>query len=692
MKANDRRRLERLFDGGATVEDTLALERDAACDPELASELARVRALVAACEALPEPAHDRLDVERLVGRVRRALDSTPARELAPPPGPWARLGRWRVLVPVAAAAAALVVVTARRGDGPAASDPVGQASRAATESVAQDAPPGVVQPHDEPRPNAGPRCESPGLAAATEPSRDPRVGVGPTPTVMPEVLPTAPVDDAKLGEALATLAAVLAAEVAAGSPGDDPAGFAARVEAALASAPLGEAFGAAWPVASLADALLADADPAVATGAVRFVAGRPDALTRGRLGRALDRELDRELGQEVTRAQATDPTGRDGGRRVVRWALVDALAALGGLELVATRLDALASAGDLDGLLDEWAAWGRTGRAEGLASAIPRSAAPRTAAGLGALARLGRPGTDVLARAALDGSSRFAPDGRAREASADAALELLAAAPTGAASAEDLVRLERAPTGARLERALALVERTAALGAIDWLQGLARRGEPRALVTLARLPGDAPVDALLALDGEGFVRDEQPWRALVEVDLARVPRLVAGLAATRPEDAERLAQRLLEADVVAVGPALAAVAAEPLVTRRTRERAALALASLGAPSRSSGVDPAAAAATVGALNAALGAAWHGGDPGVVAGLVVAAGTWLGEADAARALEALGATDAARLARAAADGGPLENTLARQARVERLLTAASAAVKEPGRGARGAELR
>jgi len=455
--------------------------------------------------------------------------------------------------------------------------------------------------------------------------------------------------------------------------------FAARADAAFVAEVEG-----LWPLASLAGALLEHADPAVAAPAVRYFAARPDALTAGRLARALEREL----------ASALDT------RQSVRLAAASALAELGAFDALARRFDDLCEAGargaprDIEALFDAWRAAGREELGPELARALPRTWRPRSDAALVHLAALGRPGADVLARLALEwaprGSAAPIPLHSAATSSdrgADA-LALLAASPFGASAVEDLVRAERNPSGARLERVCALIEATASLGALDWLTALARKGESRALVSLARLPGKEPVTTLVVLDAEGFVRDDRVWVELVSVDAGRVADYVSEAASLGLDDAERVVACMIGSAGNAAASVLASAAGDPRVGARSRERAALALAQL-APSLLGTTE---AQALGLALEAALTGAWRADDDGLVAALVVAGATWLGVEPLTRALERSGALRAERVVRAAVMGSGADSALARQARVERTLATARVAARETGRGNRGTELR
>jgi hypothetical protein len=96
-----RQLLERAFDGTLDAEGYLELERLAAADAALAEEAAAQRRLVAALEGLEEPEAEPFDVEALVARVERAID-TDEHEVAQRPRAWRGP---LVLVAVAAAAA-----------------------------------------------------------------------------------------------------------------------------------------------------------------------------------------------------------------------------------------------------------------------------------------------------------------------------------------------------------------------------------------------------------------------------------------------------------------------------------------------------------------------------------------------------------------------------------------------------------
>jgi hypothetical protein len=698
MKKGDRRRLERLFDGRATLEEELALERDAADDGALAAGLARVRALLAACEALPQPAHERLDVEAFVAEVRAALEHgvAPTNEAlmetgavtAPASGAWWPRLAWSSLAAAFVAGIAhwaLVgerVLTERAPVSPAVEHPAERHVVGPAEAV-------EAGPSHEPRADRTANAEM--RATGSAPG-------GGTTWVLPGIaVPSAPVDGARREVALVVLADVLTrAEVLltfdVRAPGD-AAGFAARADAAFVAEVEG-----LWPLASLAEALLVHADPDVAARAARYVAARRDALTAGRLARALEREL-------ATASAA---------RQVVRLAAASALAELGAFDALARSFDDLCEAGilseagilgeagilveagalgevrDLEALLAAWHAAGREELGPELARALPRGWRPRSDAALVHLGALGRPGADVLARLALEGTPR-SPAAltetrrglRAGEPSGDS-LTLLAASPFGASAVEDLLRAERNPSGARLERLCALIDATGSLGALDWLTALARKGETRAQLSLARLPGVEPVATLVELDAEGLVRDDRVWTELVSVDAGRVVDRVREAANVAPDDAERLVACLIGSGGDAAAPVLATAAGEPRLGTRTRERAALALAQLD-PSR---IGVTETQALCFELEAALGDAWRGHEDSLVAALVVASETWLGAESLTRALHRLGALRAERVVRAAALGSGADSALARQARVERTLDTTRVVAKEPSRVDRG----
>jgi hypothetical protein len=689
MKKGDRRRLERLFDGRATLEEELALERDAVDDGQLAAGLARVRALLAACEALPQPAHERLDVEALVAEVRAGLEHGVAQTnealmetgavTAPGPSAWRPRLAWSSLAAAFVAGIALWalagerVLTERAPVSPAVEHPAERHVLGPAEAV-------------EAGPSHEPIADRTANAEMRETGSTPG---GRTAWALPGIaLPSAPVDGARREAALVVLADVLTrAEVLltfdVRAPGD-AAGFAARADAAFVAQVEG-----LWPLASLAEALLVHADPDVAARAARYVAARRDALTAGRLARALEREL-------ATASAA---------RQVVRLAAASALAELGAFDALARSFDDLCEAGilgeagalgevrDLEALLAAWHAAGREELGPELARALSRGWRPRSDTALVHLGALGRPGADVLARLALEGTPR-SPSAltetrrglRAGEPSGDS-LTLLAASPFGASAVEDLVRAERNPSGARLERSCALIDATGSLGALDWLTALARKGETRAQLSLARLPGVEPVATLVELDAEGLVRDDRVWSELVSVDAGRVVDRVREAANVAPGDAERLVACLIGSGGDAAAPVLATAAGEPRLGTRTRERAALALAQL-APSRIGVTETQTLCLE---LEAALGDAWRGHEDSLVAALVVASDTWLGAESLTRALQRLGALRAERVVRAAAHGSGADSALARQARVERTLDTSRVVAKEPSsvdRGRRG----
>ncbi|MCP3920684.1 MAG: hypothetical protein GY711_34590 [bacterium] len=93
------RLLDRAFDGRLTVEERIRLEALAASEPCCAAELEQHRVLIDALEGLPEPADQRLDVERSLAAIHAGIERGEPRPVARP----------RVWRRAAAAAAAIVI-------------------------------------------------------------------------------------------------------------------------------------------------------------------------------------------------------------------------------------------------------------------------------------------------------------------------------------------------------------------------------------------------------------------------------------------------------------------------------------------------------------------------------------------------------------------------------------------------------
>ncbi|MEZ6016252.1 MAG: hypothetical protein R3F49_14125 [Planctomycetota bacterium] len=682
MKTADRRRLDQLFDGTLGIEDELALERDAARDPELGAALARARALAGAFEALPQPLHEQLDVGRLAARVRGALDARDARDAARARGverPRRSLRRQVGAVCGAAAAVALGVFGLRRAEAPAHVDlePVsGERSPAAARMAAHGGERG-----DEWRGDAG-------------------RGATALPAGAPVEVAFSEVDTAQREGALRALTEALVepAVLAGFDPiAGDAAAFADRVERAFEARVAG-----VWPVASLSSELLLAPDVAVAAGAARHLGARADALTAACLERALRDEL-AMLATRVaapTSSVSADPAADVeaahaallGERRPARLALARALLDLERADALARCFAGLCAAHDIDPVLAAAAPEEVAGFGQALAAL--RDWSPSADTALAPLARLGRPGADVLVRLALEGWTQRARRGAgaspdvARGAIDAALLAALCASPYGAEAVagrvDTFAGAERRPTPSRAARVCALIEATGALGALDWLAGLGRRGDSSALMTLARLPGERPVAALLDLDAAGFAREDAPWRALVSADGGRVAAHLRVLTEAR---AAQLVSRLITLDEPAAAAALLVAVDSEVLGERARERAALALAELAV--RAQG-DAGSAALRVD-LRALATAAWQRDGDDVVAALVIAAVAWLGEDELGSALLDAGAsaTTVERVQRAAAPSG---STLTRQERVARTLAIARGVARETGRGNRGTDLR
>ncbi len=648
MNAAERKRLERVFDGSATLEDVLELERSAVRSPDVAAALHEARALRAALETSPEPPVAQLDVERLVRNVAVALDAAP--ESISPAGP-------RAPVRVGLAAAATVLALAGgwwflRAVDDAQPSPVDVhvASAAAPTPIEADAAPKLVQ---EPVSEAPPL--SPGVAALvvsrvswTVPGKDSGDvdGDGAATLTLAEALRSAGSDGVYDDNWLQRVAAAFADhEARAAHPHAADAPSSGRSAAGLGFE--------ASRLAALAVALCESDDAVVAEGAIALIARGADARAVTWLSRALAREL-----------EACSAGSAAAERALVRRAAVRALIARGGAAAVAQRFEALAAAGHMD-----------AATLEAVGSSLPADFAPRSEPALLALVQGGRTGADVLARLALDAPRRGAPE-----------LDVLAAlarSPFGAAAVEDLVRgmsLRGGRSAARLERALELVRATDAVGAADWLGSLVRRGQPRALETLAALSGAAPLDVLLALEFEGLVRDERVWTLAAERDPGRIAAVIEGGLSLQRSELESLVARLIASGSDAAAVALASAAAAPELSERARERAALALAERSplalAPQDRTAVHMKLAAALRGAAAPPLGASTSVAGAAttveLAAALLTAAAVWFPAEELAAELQAAGFTNAERLAGLAATGAPHSSVLALQARFEHSL--------------------
>jgi len=640
MNAATRRRLERTFDGSATIEDLLQLERDAAADPAVAAALHATRRLAEACGALPEPPIERLDVEHLVASVRRELGASPTeadsqrgvhgRPSKAPQVPhswllsgtllqrsWGVRGRrdgswilWRRLQGVRRGVGASV----RGGRVDRAPLPKQQQRRRAITLVSVAAAACViavvgVRTHTQrvgdgaqhPRPAFGDSAVGSasrsavafGNRSAEDLTSGAAVGSessGGQMSVRSEE-PLAADGDARILTAFDVVLPTVPLDVAARARA-----LAVFVDE-LAVQSGGGAFdvtgvdGAAEFARCVEDAFHAriSGDWPLAGFALELLGssdpeGRRAAEAARYLGVRSDALTPSRLARALDGAPARNVFGAPSGEAVahtLRLAAAQALVELGAYDELARGFEVLCASGAWDRLVGTWDLEARHRHLDAIARALPSDWRPASAASARGLVTLGRVGADRLAQLVLSlTASRSFARSAALPLGSRELLGVLRGSPFAREAVEDLVRAEQRPDSLRVAQLCELIVATEATGAIDWLDARIRRRDPVALEALVALPGTTPIAALLQLEGEGYVRDDGPWLRLLAVDHARVATHLARAMRSDVAEARSLVERFVALGRPELAPALACAVAARELDAATRERAALALAEL----------------------------------------------------------------------------------------------------------------
>ncbi|HEV8111142.1 MAG TPA: zf-HC2 domain-containing protein [Planctomycetota bacterium] len=501
-----RARIHGALDGSLPIEAVFALEEHVRGCAACRTVYQRERDLDAALARLPGPPVERVDVERALAGIRATID----REAVAQP----RRRFWLPLSIAAAAAAVLLFFLLRRA------------------------------PVDE---------RAPPIAAST--TRPP--APSPTPPPVAEIAepPEAAIDPARLARARDEVRCLLASAAEALPPwGEARAAseFAAAVDEGARDLERSR-----WPVLRLAEGAIADADPAVARAALRYVGARADRLSVRTLEAAFARPESR-IDAALALCDAGDVA-------------LDALASP--LRDPATRGFVLARLADRGG----------DGAARVVETSIrvtAMNAADRTACireGLDALARIGGPAVPAILRLGSEGtlSSDETIDAlAATEGAAEVVAGFVTARPKGV---QDGLVL-RALAALQPARALPLLERRALevrerrREVIECIAWYGSEGGLAALLRLAasgRIAEDDLEDAILAtLD-----RDRNAGRAVVE-DWARAGRRV---------ELSVFQRFLLGHPVPAAAPALVAFGGTEFLPTADRRWSLLLAGELGIP-------------------------------------------------------------------------------------------------------------
>jgi hypothetical protein len=433
-----RARIDAAVDGTAAIESVLELEAHAAACAECRALLMRARRLEEALSRLDDPASERVDVERSLSSIARAIDGAEAERSARPTA-W-RLVRWTGLAAAAVILLALAVWNAvHETDLPPGSTP-GQELAAG-----------------EPVPPSAPLVADP--TAAIE--RDAGVRTDPSDAL----------DTARLAE-VRTRARELLLLASDRLPSEsDPAasadGLALRIDELTRDLARG-----GWPIVRMVEASIDDRDPRIARTAVRYLGLRGDRLSVAAIKRASVRS---EL--EVSALFALIDAG-EAGSECVQSAIKD-----GRLRRpVLDRLIARGTADSARGL--EKVLRGTPRRNE---VTVHRSDDLETAV-LEALAEIGERGVPSLLHLASEGTVSF-------EAS-------LAALEHARGAADALARLlEEHPRDYDPDLCLQAVRRLACTPAIAFVEAQATDAQrkPQAIDVLASLGGKDALKALFRL-------------------------------------------------------------------------------------------------------------------------------------------------------------------------------------------------
>ncbi|MCZ6597026.1 MAG: zf-HC2 domain-containing protein [Planctomycetota bacterium] len=557
------------------VEGELPLDRRYRLDEHVAgcaecrSEYEAAVALEEAMQRLPEPPVERLDLDRIAGAIDAAIDE---RLRAGAPEKAARRPR-RIGLRAVVAAAAVAVLAAGALLWQALVDDV--PDEVATSSVA--AASGDATPGD------------------------------------------ATIDEARRDEVRATIAAELLAGL-----GDLPAGVSrSEVEERLAVfdervRPLARG---GWPVAHIAEGLLASEDVATARAAARFLGVRGDRVSAVALRRALDRP---ELARAAVNALGDlGPTGVS--------ALAQALDQPG-LETLA--LDALVRVGGPAAVRVLEAEVGRTGaRVRHTPDPASERRLPMLVAALAACG----PG-------AVESLLRLTSNGNLARDEAFGAIERVDG---GADAVGSLVgRSRRDLSESLLLDAVATFHPRSAL---PWLEERCHdhREREAALACIAAYPDPEALHVLLRVRRRG---SSAPVLRAARDLLADAPGAGVDLAlrlleARDEEQASRLLDFLLECEAPGSGPALSRLALSELLSPDERQWAALAVAEIGAPE-----DAGRLAQGLAAIGSLGGASRKAGGERIAAACLISIHALAGDPATLAALGALGGVSAERSAR------------------------------------------
>ncbi len=484
------------LDGELALERRLALEEHLASCVECARFEARATSLEEALRSADEPAEDLGETEEVVSGVLRAIDE-PSRDPERPGRSW-RSSPW-----FAAAAAALVLGGLALWKGLGRRD--------------EDAP----------------RIAETNLAA-----------VPPVPSSAPETP-----DPVRIADLVReNLRTAFGDEALA----PDVAPFVRNFESLSGSI-------LSWPLARVAESLLADPDPKVAAAAARYLGLRGDRVSAPRVATALGRP---GVGPAAVRALG-DLCARDLGMEAV---VLDALqAALRDPALTSLARDVL---GDNGG-----AGPARVLEQEFLERLAEGSDLPDREAWLGALARTGPSAVASFLRLAHEGSP-------------DVLAHLVDVEDAGGELARILARSSPAVPRTFLADAIEILQPPEAL---VWVE--ARASEPRsrtrALACLASWREAAAVGVFLRLDELGTVPEPEllaSFRAFAERQGRALVEAVEHLERTGEATlAGRFLELLLASQSTSAAPALVALARSSLLSSGDRSRAALGVAELGGP-------------------------------------------------------------------------------------------------------------
>ena len=534
-----RRSIERSFDGRLSLDEEFRVEEHVAECERCRGLYEQVRVLRDALHGLPAPPAERLDVERSLDAVRRAID---ARATAAP----TRRFPWRSIAAAAALVLALAAWALRDSmPAPSVADRTPREVEPTAEVAALDPAPVervalellVVGP-DDAEDDEAPTAEALAPALPLEPA-----GV-----LDPEF------DAARLARARQEVRRALLthATVLAGSP-DSAAvqSFADALDDELRTVLAG-----AWPVRRLVEGLLTAEEPEVGRAAARYLGVRGDRVAVAALEEALARP-DRRGAAVLALADAGER-----GLDVLSRAVWDP-------ELAPLVLDQIGTRPAHDGV-----AW-----VQHALRRAPRTPSATTEVVMGGLLELltgcGEEGADTLLLLSDHAlvSEADVLDALARTGGADEAVTravLFSSRPP--ASEEFLLRAV-----ARLRPAEALA----------WVDDLCRApgADPEAARVLASFDGDAAAAALLDLCASGRVRDEDVPE-LWQLALGRGPDRFETLAHEQCALADRLVLRryldlLVLAEHADAVPAILVLAGSPDLGAEDRERAILVAGEVG---------------------------------------------------------------------------------------------------------------